>query len=46
MYDFGNDCLILFKEGQYSNYIKSAGKYLLCIGIVNVSIKKSFTIKI
>ena len=37
VHDFENDCLMLFKKGQYWNDIRSAYEDLLCIGSVNVS---------
>ena len=37
VYDFENDCLMLFKKGQYWNDIRSAYEDLLCIGSLNVS---------
>ena len=36
-YDFENNCLMLFKKGQYSINIRSVYEDLLCIGVVNVS---------
>ena len=37
VHDFENNCLMLFKKGQYGNDIRSAYEDLLCIGSVNVS---------
>ena len=36
VHDFENDCLTLFKKGQYSNDMRSTYADLHCIGIVNV----------
>ena len=37
VHDSENNCLMLFKKGQYWNDIRSAYEDLLCIGSVNVS---------
>ena len=37
VHDFENSSLMLFKEGQHWNDIRSASGDLLCIGSVNVS---------
>ena len=37
VYDFENNCLMLFKKGQYWNDIRSAYEDLLCIASANVS---------
>ena len=37
VHDFENNCLILFKNGQCWNDIRSAYEDLFCIGSVNVS---------
>ena len=37
VHDFENNCLMLFKNGQYWNDIRSTYEDLLCIGGVNVS---------
>ena len=37
VHDFESSALMLFKEGQYWNDIRSASGDLLCIGSVNVS---------
>ena len=37
VHDFEKNCLMLYKKGQYSNYITSVCEDLLCIGSVNVS---------
>ena len=37
MHDFENNCLMLFKKGQYWNDIRSAYEDLLCIGSLNLS---------
>ena len=38
MHDFENNCLMLFKKGQYWNDIRSAYEDLLCIGSLIVYI--------
>ena len=37
VHDFENNCLMLFKKGQYWNDIRSAYEDLLCIGSLNLS---------